>query len=175
MSIYLDIETMGLNAYLDRVTCIGLVEEDGTETAICGQDERQMLNAFAHFMDEREGEEIVTWNGKGFDVPFIMVRILVQRVVPPEDAHQHEDLKELFPKFQFTDRNGYRRWRQPGLGELAETLGLGAKTKHGSEAPALFLEGKFEELQKYCLQDAHLVRALHARLREYRGLLEAVP
>ncbi|MBI1960812.1 MAG: ribonuclease H-like domain-containing protein [Candidatus Liptonbacteria bacterium] len=65
----------------------------------------------------------------------------------------------------------YALGRRVSLNSLAKTnLGVG-KTGHGSQAIALYKEGRIEELKAYCLQDVKLTKALYDIAQRDRQLL----
>ncbi len=55
--------------------------------------------------------------------------------------------------------------RRIGLARLAEANFGVSKTHHGSEAGALYHEGKLDELKDYCLNDVKLTKDLYDRYR----------
>lgn len=74
-----------------------------------------------------------------------------------------EDLRGL----RFPDAD---RLRQRGLDGLARSNGFSGKTGDGADAPALFREGRVEELLDYCEADVRLVADLYRIVFERGGL-----
>lgn len=81
--VFLDIETTGLSFYNPRNIVIGyalLVEENDEEKELTieiirHQDEEgEMLSSLVKKIEEIKPDEIVTYNGSFFDIPFILVR-----------------------------------------------------------------------------------------------------
>jgi len=163
-TIYIDVETMGLNAYTDRLTCIGIiVEVEGEivkEVAISDEDEVSMLREFFRIYDRYDESIIdtITWN-KTFDSDFILVRGWkhnFKNYIPCNPV----DLKSEFPKFDFDGE-----WRKPSLDEAAKFLGIESeKLATGAEAPYMWKYGKIEELKEYCLMDVKIMREIHHKL-----------
>lgn len=86
-----DIETTGLNPSEDVVRSIAVCSHAATvvwENA----NERELLDDFHHWLTSRTPGTLISWNGSGFDIPFLMSRaaatgsplgrILVARTVP---------------------------------------------------------------------------------------------
>jgi uncharacterized protein YprB with RNaseH-like and TPR domain len=91
---------------------------------------------------------IVSFNGKGFDVPAL------EGFTGTEIYADHYDILEECWKSIGKRQKGYR------LGELApRTLGL-EKSNTGEHAPVLFRQQRFGELVDYCINDVHLTRKL---------------
>jgi len=166
LTVYIDIETLGLNAYEQRITCIGvLVDDDKSSfyTKIFNDArEAELLQRFLKFYNGLiRISETVTWNGKSFDLPYLQVRCLRYsmkfRVSNPVDA------KLLLPEFEF---NG--KWRRPSLSEAADFLGigLGKKSKFdGKDAITLAKLGMRKDLGEYCANDVRLLRSIYRVLR----------
>lgn len=84
---YLDIETTGLYAYRDRITVIGIYFHNGEEGRLV-----QLYNdklRCKDLLDVMEGtENIFTYNGDRFDLPFINTRFGADL----SRMHKHTDL-----------------------------------------------------------------------------------
>jgi len=165
-TIYIDVETTGLNAYTDRLTCIGMIiEVDGDIKSIhtiSYMSEHAMLKEFFKFYD-RYAERImdtVTWN-KTFDSDFILVRGWIHKFknfIPVNSI----DLKDEFPAFNFDGK-----WRKPSLDEAAELFKLKLKKlSTGADAPYMWKYGLIDQLKKYCIQDVEILRELNIELEK---------
>ncbi|MCJ2015906.1 DUF429 domain-containing protein [Methylobacterium sp. E-065] len=64
--LFLDVETTGLSRYYDVLTVVGYQTADRHRVFIAGDDPAELLNALAG------AEVLVTFNGKMFDVPFLL-------------------------------------------------------------------------------------------------------
>jgi len=82
-TVYLDIETTGLESWGNIITTIALYDSDSITYYINGQN----LNDFPH--DIRKYKVIVTYNGKTFDVPFI------EKYFGIKLDHAHIDLRYI--------------------------------------------------------------------------------
>lgn len=133
-------------------------------------DERQLLQAFWREF-AKSPARVVTWNGKGFDLPVLRLRSMVhglsaevwhrsgskwecytQRYAPD----WHCDLME-----QLTD---YGACAKMGLDEVARAMGLPGKVGgHGSEVEAMIGRGDLDLVRNYCDNDCLNLMALYAR------------
>jgi uncharacterized protein YprB with RNaseH-like and TPR domain len=173
--IYMDIETTGLNAYEDEITCIGLVIADDSDYTYPikkivinqnkqGCNEEIVLEQFNSFIESNfRDAELITWNGNKFDIPFIETRCL-KYGINLTFTSVIIDLKEHFAEFGFSDK-----WRKPSLAETAKFLGI-TQTKpwNGAEAPTLFKAGLIDELTKYCIGDCEILMLIDMEVREYK-------
>ncbi len=82
-TIYLDIETTGLNEYQDHITSIATYDGHEVKTYVYGQN----LDEFPD--DIEQFDVLVTYNGKSFDVP------MIERFFQVQLHHAHLDLRYI--------------------------------------------------------------------------------
>jgi 3'-5' exonuclease len=140
-----------------------------------GKDEGGMLADFAEFMGKWE-PTIVTWNGRGFDLPVLMLRSLRYGVSAPwyyrkpgyryrYSSDGHIDLCDVLADYGAT--------RMTSLHGAARLIGLPGKDGvDGSQVEALFRTGQIEALRGYCLSDVAQTAFLFLRYRLLAGLLD---
>jgi predicted PolB exonuclease-like 3'-5' exonuclease len=140
-----------------------------------GKDEGGMLADFADFM-AKWGPSIVTWNGRGFDLPVLMLRSLRYGVTAPwyyrgtkyryrYSTERHIDLCDVFADHGAT--------RMTSLHGAARLIGLpGKEGVDGSQVEALFRTGQMDVLRGYCLSDVAQTAFLFLRYRLLAGLLD---
>lgn len=164
------------------------VREVGCASIRTVGSERGLLAGWADFLG-RERPTIVTWGGRGFDVPVINLRSfrngVPQRWYDKDTRYRynedrHLDLCESLTEFGAVPKLGFK------LGTFAKLCGLpGKDDMNGSHVETLYKAGKLAEIEAYCLVDAvktsfALMRFFLVRgrlsLEEYRvaarGLLE---
>src|SRR5579864_2278201 len=143
---------------------LGVVGENGTEG--------QMLTDFAHWLDAKR-PTVVTWNGRGFDMPVITSRALKHGVTMP---------------WWFSDRNTRYRYSTDGHFDLMDFLADFGAAKNarldvyarlvgfpgkigvdGSKVQPLVFAGKMDEVNSYCLCDVVQTAAIFLRVELLRG------
>jgi len=97
----------------------------------------------------------VTYNGRTFDIPFLMQRSLIAGVKPSRNLDSarfrvkpHCDLMEILSFFGAT--------RPYSLSFWCRTLGIAdpkADGVDGSEVGSLYDAGKYEDIARYCMRD----------------------
>lgn len=120
------------------------------------EDEAGQLAAFSDFV-EREAPTLVTWNGRGFDLPVIVMRSL-HHGVPMGWYYQRSNLRYRFSDDghldladALSDRGAVR---MTGLDVAARLIGLPGKMGvDGSQVEGYFKTGRLEEIRHYCLTD----------------------
>jgi len=140
-----------------------------------GKDEGPMLADFAEFVAKWE-PTLVTWNGRGFDLPVLMLRSLRHGVCAPwyyrkpgyryrYSTASHVDLCDILADHGAT--------RMTSLHGAARLIGLPGKDGvDGSQVEALFRTGQIEALRGYCLSDVAQTAFLFLRYRLLAGLCD---
>jgi predicted PolB exonuclease-like 3'-5' exonuclease len=141
-----------------------------------GKDEAGMLADFAAFVD-RERPHLVTYNGRGFDLPVIALRCL-RHGIPLRFYYQDRDYR-----FRYTEEGhldlcdflaDHGAARSMGLDAIARLIGLPGKVGvDGSQVEGLYNAGQLEAIKDYCLSDVAQTAFLLLRFRLLQGLLAA--
>jgi predicted PolB exonuclease-like 3'-5' exonuclease len=140
-----------------------------------GKDEGGMLADFAEFMAKWQ-PTIVTWNGRGFDLPVLMLRSLRYGVSAPW-YYQNRDYRYRYSNEGHLDLcdvlADHGATRMTSLHGAARLIGLPGKDGvDGSQVEALYRTGQIEALRGYCLSDVAQTAFLFLRYRLLSGLLD---
>ncbi|MFQ5975103.1 MAG: ribonuclease H-like domain-containing protein [Candidatus Hydrothermarchaeales archaeon] len=65
---------ISLHPAFSKVIMIGMKENDGEPFCLYGDDENELLEDFWSYIYWKKPDRVVTFNGYGFDVPFIYIR-----------------------------------------------------------------------------------------------------
>ncbi len=113
--------------------------------------------------------QFVTFNGRGFDCPYIMLRSAVLKVEPTKNlmpprysADYHIDLMD-----QLTFYGAGRRF---SLDAYCRALGIASPKKDGlsgDKVSQYFKDGKYEEIARYCAADTRATGELYKRWAAY--------
>ena len=130
-------------------------------------DEKGILEQF--WRDITHYRQFVTFNGRGFDCPFLMLRSAILGVAPSKnlmpyryDATIHCDLLE-----QFTFYGAFRKFN---LDFYCKAFGIVSPKSHGVtglDLGDLFEEGKFRDIAEYCLGDLKATAELFLRWEKF--------
>jgi len=138
--------------------------------ALDEEDEPGRLTAFASFVEEQR-PVLVTFNGRGFDLPVVLLRSLHHGIALPW-LFEQEELDELHVDLceALTLRGATRR--QTSLDVAARLVGLPGKVGvDGSQVETLHRAGETEKLRRYCLGDVVQTAFLLLRYRLLQGHL----
>ena len=147
-----DIETTGLNAHHDRVTCVCLYDPDMDvqhsyvfDQAPKSQDTQAKQDAVLSLLDS--AQSICAFNGARFDLPFIA------RSWKVDDARLGGWIAKLVDVFEACKLSLNKTFP---LNMLLAANGLQGKSGSGLEAVQLAQRGEWDALSSYCMQDVML-------------------
>ncbi len=120
-------------------------------------------------------DQVVTFNGRGFDVPFLYLRSAVLAVpISRKDwlgyryqTEPHCDLAEQFTFYGVSGRDGAAR--RFNLDFYCKSFGIDSPKSHGVtglDVNRLLAEGRHRDIAEYCLRDVQATLALYAIWRE---------
>ena len=123
-------------------------------------DEAELLTAFWDVA--RHYESVVTFNGRGFDVPFVYLRSALLNVpITRKDwlgyrfqTEPHCDLAEQLTFYNVSGRDGAAR--RFNLDFYCKAFGIESPKSQGvtgSDVNQLMAEGRYRDIADYCLRD----------------------
>jgi DNA polymerase elongation subunit (family B) len=169
-----------LNAETFRGQALYLAEDYEPDAAEGGpvefvpcMDEMELLTAFWDVAKHYDG--VVTFNGRGFDVPFIYLRSAILNVpITRKDwlgyryqTTPHCDLAEQFTFYTVSGRDGAAR--RFNLDFYCKTFGIESPKSQGisgADMNELMAQGRYREIAEYCLRDVHATVLLHQVWKE---------
>lgn len=136
-------------------------------------DESEMLHDFWELA--KRYDHVVTFNGRGFDVPFLYLRSALLAVpISRKDwlgyrfqTEPHCDLAEQLTFYSVSGRDGAAR--KFNLDFYCKAFGIPspkAEGVSGMDVAQLVAEARFREIAEYCLRDVRATVELHRIWRE---------
>ncbi len=169
-----------LNADTQRGQVLFLAEDFEDTAAEAGPvefmpcaDEFELLTAFWDVA--KHYDSVVSFNGRGFDVPFIYLRSALLNVPMSKKnwlgyryaVEPHCDLAEQFTFYGVSGREGAAR--RFNLDFYCKAFGIESPKSHGvtgMDVNTLMAEGKFREIAEYCLRDVRATVELYRIWKE---------
>ena len=150
----------------------GEAPTEGVDFVPC-VDESELLTAFWDVA--RYYEAVATFNGRGFDVPFLYLRSAILNVpVSRKDwlgnrfqAEPHCDLSDQFTFYSVSGRTGAAR--RFSLDFYCKSFGIESPKGQGVtglDVQELLTEGRYREIAEYCLRDVRATVQLYQLWRE---------
>lgn len=146
-------------------------EEDGIK--LKALTEKEMLESF--WRGCRKYDTFVTFNGRAFDVPFLLARSAIHGIRPSVDLMRGRYLYQQAPESRHIDLldqlSYYGAVRRKGNLHLwcrafgIQSPKVGGVT--GDDVSALFRDGKFLDIAKYNIGDLRATRELYERWVQY--------
>lgn len=136
-------------------------------------DEAELLTAFWDVA--RHYDTVVTFNGRGFDVPFVYLRSALLNVpISRKDwlgyryqTEPHCDLAEQLTFYGVSGRDGAAR--RFNLDFYCKAFGIDSPKSHGvtgSDVNAMLEQKKYREIAEYCLRDVKATVLLYQIWKE---------
>lgn len=136
-------------------------------------EEAELLSSF--WQVAVKYEHIVTFNGRGFDVPFVYLRSALLNVsITRKDwlgyrfqTEPHCDLAEQFTFYGVSGREGAAR--RFNLDFYCKAFGIESPKSQGvtgMDVNRLLAEGRYREIAQYCLRDVEATLRLYQVWRE---------
>jgi DNA polymerase elongation subunit (family B) len=170
------------------------VERAGARTYISGT-ERQILEKFWEWFDN--DSRFISFNGRQFDGPFLMIRSAVNGVTPKRDLvgyryqmHPNCDLREALNFYGTTNNKQFKF----NLDLACKTFGIATSKREGVDGRSVeswYRAGRHREIADYCLEDVRATLELYEKIapsilifnkefreseeREVRGRKEEAP
>lgn len=176
-----------LAPHLQRVVVISCVarDDEGMKIFSIGEPERDERAAIARFFDaiERKSPQLVSWNGKGFDIPVLNHRALIHGIscarfweTGDEDLafrynnyvnrYQTRHLDLMDQLAMFNSRNFAPVDQMARLAELPGKQGL-----EGAQVWPAYQRGEIQAIRGYCEVDVLNTFVLFMRFQLMRGLM----
>src|SRR5947209_19753214 len=143
------------------------VEKAGQRTYISGS-EKQILEKFWEFF---EGDSrFITFNGRQFDGPFLMIRSAINGIIPKRDLvgyrygyHPNCDLREALNFFGTTNARQFKF----NLDLACKVFGVETSKGEGMDGRSVetkYHAGRHREIADYCLEDVRATWELYEKL-----------
>jgi predicted PolB exonuclease-like 3'-5' exonuclease len=137
------------------------------------QDEAGLITQFFRTLSHPRPFTLISWNGKGFDLPVIFHRAMLHWIPLPHGygrdpfsryGEDHLDLMDILAGYGMVDRLRLDEW--------ARILGLpGKSVTQGDKIYEHAQRGEWELIRTYCELDALTVLLLYLRFAYSRGIL----
>ncbi len=159
-----------LNPEFGQICCLGIGTGEKIAT-LAGMPEKDILEGFWTLMREKASDKrdtkFVTFNGKGFDIPFIIKRSAFLGIPPTVkistrryDTQFHFDCLEVL--------SNYFQGEIFSLKHYCQMFGIeNHDDADGGDIYSLWLKGDKAAIEKHCAADVLATLALYQKIRGY--------
>lgn len=165
--------TLGLYPLTGQIVAIGLYDPEKDIKSVYlqapdGNPEERYEKEGVHYLVGTEAEILekfwatirkystfVTFNGRGFDCPYILMRSAVHRIKPTKNLipYRYSDKEhvDLFDQLTF-----YNTTKKFNLDYFCKRFGIISPKSEGVtglDVPALFNQGEYQQIAEYCMRD----------------------
>src|SRR3989344_1942222 len=145
-------------------------EEDGI--TFKPMPEKEMLEAF--WKGAEKYQEFVSFNGRSFDIPFLMIRSAINKIRPTKDLmsnrylNSQRDGAKNIDLFDLLSFYGAVR-RRGGLHLYCRAFGIQSPKSGvtGDDVGRLFREKKYQEIARYNVGDLRATKSLYEYWEQY--------
>lgn len=179
-------EGLGFSPLTGEIVAIGMLNPDTNNGAVYYQSpevaqEPLKEDGIEYIADTEEGilrrfweavkhyDKIITFNGRGFDAPFIMLRSAVHKIKPTKELMpnrynlSHTDLIDLLTFYGAVRRKfSLHMWCKAFDIKSPKEEGVS-----GYEVNDLFKSGQYLRIAKYCVGDLYATKELFEYWNEY--------
>jgi 3'-5' exonuclease len=141
-------------------------------------DEADVLKRFWSYFNTK-APRIVTWNGRGFDLPVLQHRAFIHAVPMPAwflSGQRWASYRQRFCDEWHNDlmdvMSCHGATAKTAMDLMASSIGLPGKIGgHGSEVQGMYDSGEIEQIQAYCECDVLNLYGLYIRWRHVTGMM----
>jgi len=124
-------------------------------------NEKKMLEDFWKILRYYRQPTLITFNGRNFDVPFVMLRSAIHRIRPPFNLmtgtkFNYPNHIDLIDELTYYSGSQWGATKKFNFDFYAHTFGIvspKAQGVDGSKVHNMFIEGQIKEISEYCLSD----------------------
>jgi predicted PolB exonuclease-like 3'-5' exonuclease len=145
---------------------------------VCG-DEKKILKLFWETIGSKNYNLFVTFNGREFDCPFIMIRSIFHQIKPSYNLMEGSDFTfknyhiDLLKEFTFFTHSGRGARRKFSLDFYCRRFDIPSPKQDGISGDMvsqLYKDKKYQEIADYCLGDVIAENELFKFWNEYFNL-----
>ena len=139
--------------------------EDGVE--YLAMSEKEILENF--WRDARNYDQIVTFNGRGFDCPYIMLRSAILKIRPTRDLmpYRYDTKNHIDLLDQLTFYGAFRKFSLDFYCKNFELNNRKIEGMSGEKVQEYFAQGKCLEIARYCAADVRATAELYERWEKF--------
>lgn len=151
------------------------INSNDSSTKIYKCNERSAIMRFWNALDKYKNAHLISFNGRNFDSPFIMLRSALLRLHPSRNLmegtrYNYKYHTDLIDELTFFERSSYGPMKRYNFDFYTKAFGVTspkAAGVDGSKVGELYAAGQLTEIAEYCLRDVQATWELYCVWAEY--------
>lgn len=166
------IKEMSLNPWFGRIISIGVgFPLRNQYECLTLEDEHELLTKFWGILSKWDGM-FLSYNGLGFDVPFISTRSMVHKILPTSSHFLNTKRYQSYPHFDVAQHIcDWDPRLRVSLEVVCDGLGISSPKEGDVKASSVYenyLVGNLDDISKYCVKDLVATYEVYKRIKDYR-------
>lgn len=157
-----DLKEMAILPVASKIICLSTKWEDSPTQTIFGDDEESILEFLTAQILEHKPRKFISFNGKSFDVPHLMIKAVQHEIYIPFGAmlkrfstNPHLDVYEIL--------SFYGAHRKGNLTAWAQRMGVVQPVGKGFMVHEWWQKGEWENIKAHCASNVESTYALACR------------
>lgn len=157
-----------LHPVFSKIIVIGTKKPNEQPKTFNGDDEREILKKFWDYIDELKPKIIVTFNGYGFDIPFIYARSALNKIKPTKRINRNKwnmVTSNHFDCMLFFSQ--YGAFINVAQAVICKMLGINVPSDmiSGTQIENHYKKGDWKPIIYHCKQDTIMAEELYKKIR----------
>lgn len=164
-----NIKFCSLNKEFGEIVCIGC-NINGFDLVFYKKSEYNILKDFSKMLYKFNNQKIklITFNGKKFDIPFIIFRCIINEINLPFKletkryyTNLHFDIFEVLTNF-------YQTQTFFTLKDYCKIFNIKNDDKdNGKDVYSLYIQKEFESIKNHCISDVKCTKEIYEKIKNY--------
>lgn len=161
-----ELKEYGILPVSSKIVCISQCIDNRPVESIFGESEEELVKHFAEVVERSNIRQYVTFNGKSFDVPHLMIKFVQHRIHIPFGGmtkryatYPHTDVYELLSFFGAHRKGNLTAW--------AQRFGLAEPYGKGSMVYEWWKAGDFDSISKHCASNVESTRQIYNHMLQF--------
>src|SRR3989344_8688740 len=156
-------ENRAFNPNYSKIINICVKKLDGDSEIFCGDDEVEILGKFVNFFEKNKDAVFITYNGYGFDIPFLNVRLALNKLNLPIGINTNKwnmERSNHFDVMIFLSQNG--TFTNTRLDIVARMQGVNFEGERtlGKDIEKHYKSKDWDFITSHCNQDVEILEGL---------------
>ncbi len=140
-------------------------EKDGAQYQV--KTEKEILSSF--WQDVKFYDQLISFNGRGFDCPFIIFRSLFHNLMPTKNLmpNRYYNAEHLDLLDWLTFYGAFRKFSLAALCEFLQIKNPKDEGVSGLAINELFKNKEYQKIAEYCLRDVMATKELYQKIKPF--------